>query len=64
MSVTLDDLCDAVGLTAPARRFLRGAARGQALLDVGGLLVPVDIQASAEEHQQITTDPRERVGAA
>lgn len=57
----LDDLCDAVGLSIPARRFLRGAARGQALLDVSGMLVPVDIQASQTEHAMITTDPRERV---
>lgn len=57
----LDRLSDAVGLSTPARRFLRGAARGQALLDVGGMLVPVDIQATPEEHQAITTDPRERV---
>jgi len=55
----LDDLCDAVGLSTPARRFLRGAGRGQALLDVGGLLVPVDIQASPAEHLAVTTDPRE-----
>jgi hypothetical protein len=55
----LADLCDAVGLPGPARRFLRSAARGQALLDVGGLLVPVDIQASEAEHRLITTDPRE-----
>lgn len=58
----LDELCNAVGLPAPARRFLRSASRGQALLDVGGLLVPVDIQASPSEHGSITTDPRERHG--
>ena len=56
----LGDLCDAVGLPAPARRFLRSAPRGQALLDVGGMLVPVDIQASPRDHLEITTDPRER----
>lgn len=55
----LDELSDAVGLSTPARRFLRGAARGQALLDCGGLLVPIDIQASPGEHLQISTDPRE-----
>lgn len=55
----LESLCNAVGLPTPARRFLRGAARGQALLDVGGMLVPVDIQATPEEHRLITTDPRE-----
>ncbi len=56
----LDALCDAVGLPGPGRKFLRGAARGQALLDVGGLLVPVDIQASPLEHALISTDPREK----
>lgn len=56
----LDALCEAVGLPTPGRKFLRGAARGQALLDVGGLLVPVDIQASPAEHSLITTDPREK----
>lgn len=56
----LEKLCDAVGLSAPARRFLRAAARGQALLDVGGMLVPVDIQATTLEHEEISTDPRER----
>jgi len=57
----LDKLCNAVGLPAPARRFLRSAARGQALLDCGGLLIPTDIQASPDEHRAITTDPREKV---
>ncbi|GAC1645639.1 MAG: hypothetical protein NVS4B6_19220 [Mycobacterium sp.] len=55
----LDKLSDAVGLSTQARRFLRGAARGQALLDVGGMIVPVDIQATKAEHQAISTDPRE-----
>jgi hypothetical protein len=57
----LDKLCNAVGLPGPARRFLRSAARGQALLDCGGLLIPTDIQATPEEHRAITTDPREKV---
>jgi hypothetical protein len=56
----LDALCEAVGLPGPGRKFLRGAARGQALLDVGGLLVPMDIQASPSEHSAISTDPREK----
>lgn len=56
----LDDLSDAIGLPVPARRFLRSAARGQALLDCGGLLIPTDIQATPLEHEAITTDPRER----
>lgn len=55
----LESLCNAVGLSVPARRFLRGAARGQALIDVGGMLIPVDVQASPAEHAEITTDPRE-----
>lgn len=54
----LEALCDAVGLPAPGRKFLRGASRGQALLDVGGVLVPMDV-ATPSYHQQITTDPRE-----
>jgi hypothetical protein len=67
----LDALCEAVGLTVPpgfpmhpAKKFLRGAARGQALLDVGGLLVPMDIQASPLEHALISTDPREKRAVA
>ncbi len=56
----LDDLAEAVGLPVPSRRFLRGAGRGQALLDCGGMLVPLDIQATPDEHREITTDPREK----
>jgi hypothetical protein len=55
-----DLLAETVRLSTDARRFLRSAARGQALLDVSGMIVPVDVQASAEEHEVITTDPRER----
>jgi type IV secretory pathway VirB4 component len=55
-----DLLADKVRLSSEARRFLRSAARGQALLDVSGMVVPVDIQASKEDHELITTDPRER----
>ncbi len=55
-----DLLAEKVRLSDEARRFLRSAARGQALLDVSGMVVPVDIQASREENAQITTDPRER----
>jgi len=47
-------------LSGEAWQFLRGAARGQALLDVDDMLVPVDIQASKEENRLITTDPREK----
>lgn len=53
-------LAERMNLSGEARQFLRGAARGEALLDVGGMLVPVNIQASADEHRLITTDPRER----
>lgn len=58
-----DLLADKMHLSDGARRFLRGATRGQALLDVGGLLVPVDIQASPSEHLLISTDPREKRAA-
>ena len=50
-------------LSDDARQFLSGAARGQALLDVRRMLVPVNIQANREEHREITTDPRERLAA-
>jgi len=54
-----DLLADKVRLGDEARRFLRSASRGQALLDVSGMVVPVDIQATEAEHLKITTDPRE-----
>jgi hypothetical protein len=54
-----DLLAEKVRLSDEARRFLRSAARGQALLDVSGMVVPVDIQAAESEHLLITTDPRE-----
>lgn len=50
-------------LSDDARQFLSGAARGQALLDVRRMLVPVNIQATKLEHALITTDPRERMAA-
>ena len=52
-------LAAAAKLSTEARRFLRGAARGQALLDVNGMLVAVDIQATPAEYQVVNTDPRE-----
>lgn len=58
-----DLLAETVRLSTDARRFLRSAARGQALLDVSGMIVPVDIQASPSDHVLITTDPREKVAA-
>jgi hypothetical protein len=54
-----DLLAEKVRLSDDARRFLRSASRGQALLDVSGMVVPVDIQAAKAEHELITTDPRE-----
>jgi hypothetical protein len=57
----LDALCEAVGLPMPGRKFLRGAARGQALLDVGGLLVPVDIQASPRRFRPIRGRSSKRI---
>jgi hypothetical protein len=60
----LASIADAVGLSKTARRYVRSAARGQALLSVNDLLVPVDIQATMREHQLISTDPRERHAAA
>jgi hypothetical protein len=52
---------EAVGLTTPQRRFLRTATRGEALLDVGGMIVPLSVQATPAEHRAFTTDPRERL---
>lgn len=60
----LDKLAAATGMSTPARRFLRTADRGQALFDLKGMVVPVDIQASPLEHAAITTDPRERARMA
>lgn len=55
----LEGLCKAAHLSDPARRVLRSAARGQALIQCGKMLVLVDIQATPEEHRLVTTDPRE-----
>lgn len=55
----LEGLCKAANLSEAARRVLRSAARGQALIQCGKLLVLVDVQATPEEHSVITTDPRE-----
>lgn len=55
-----DLLADKMRISPLARQFLRSAGRGQALLDVGGMLVAVDIQATPDEHRLISTDPRER----
>jgi type II secretory pathway predicted ATPase ExeA len=55
----LEGLCKAAHLSEPARRLLRGAARGQALFDCGRMVVLVDVQASPREHHLISTDPRE-----
>lgn len=55
----LEGLCKAAHLPEPARRLLRGAVRGQALIQSGKMLVMVDVQATLDEHQFVTTDPRE-----
>lgn len=55
----LEGLCKAAHLSAPARKLLRGAARGQALIQCGKMLVMVDVQATPDEDKLITTDPRE-----
>lgn len=55
----LAGLCKAANLPEPARRVLRSAARGQALIQCGKMLVLVDVQATPSEHARITTDPRE-----
>lgn len=51
-----------LNLSQAARQYLRSAARGQALLDVSGMLIPVDIQATESEHKAVSTDPREKYG--
>lgn len=60
----LEGLCKAAHLSGPARQLLRGAARGQALIHVGRMLVFVDVQADAQEHLLVTTDPRDVWGRA
>jgi hypothetical protein len=59
----LSGLARAARLSGPGRQFLRGAGRGQALLYVNGMLVPVTVQASPEQYRLINTDPRERYAA-
>jgi hypothetical protein len=56
----LSGLAKAARLSAPARQYLRGAMRGQALLYVNGMLVPVSVQSTPEQYELLTTDPRER----
>ncbi len=58
----LGTLVKAANLTAAGRRALRTAARGQAVVQCGKMVVLVDVQASIEEHPLITTDPRELWG--
>jgi hypothetical protein len=55
-------LARTLNLSVAARQYLRAATRGQALLDVSGMLIPVDIQADAYEHGRVSTDPREKHG--
>jgi hypothetical protein len=59
----LSNLARAARLTQPAAQFLRGAARGEALLDLGKMVLPVDVQATPSQYAIISTDPRERVAA-
>jgi len=59
----LGGLAVATKLSQPARQFLRGAGRGQALIYVSGMWVPVNVQATPEEYRLINTDPRERLAA-
>jgi hypothetical protein len=55
----LSNLARAARLTQPAAQFLRGAARGEALLDLGKMVLPVDVQATPAQYELISTDPRE-----
>src|SRR6266487_1057965 len=55
----LSNLARAARLTQPAAQFLRGAARGEALLDLGRMVLPVDVQATPAQYERISTDPRE-----
>jgi hypothetical protein len=55
----LSNLARAARLTQPAAQFLRGAARGEALLDLGKMVLPVDVQATPSQYSVISTDPRE-----
>jgi hypothetical protein len=59
----LSGLTSATKLSAPGRQYLRGAGRGQALLYVNGMLVPVQVQATPEQYDMLNTDPRERLTA-
>jgi len=59
----LSNLARAARLTQPAAQFLRGAARGEALLDLGRMVLPVEVQATPAQYQVISTDPREKVAA-
>lgn len=55
----LEGLCKAAHLPEPARRLLRGASRGQALIHCGKMLVMTEVQATPDEDRVITTDPRD-----
>lgn len=52
-------LAKAAKLSTDARRFLRTAARGQALFDINGMVLPVDIQTDPVIYTLVNTDPRE-----
>jgi hypothetical protein len=55
----LAGLAKAANLSHAARVLLRTAARGQALIQCGKMIVLVDVQSASWEHALITTDPRE-----
>lgn len=55
----LGGLAKAARLSDAGRQYLRGAGRGQALLYVNGMLIPLDVQATHSQYHLINTDPRE-----
>jgi len=55
----LGGLAEAMRLSDAGRQYLRGAGRGQALLYVNGMLIPLDVQATRSQYDLINTDPRE-----
>lgn len=55
-----EQLAEKMHLSAVARRLLRSMVRGQAIFDVAGMQMLVDIQANPDEHARYGTDPRER----
>jgi hypothetical protein len=58
----LKNLASAANLSQAGRVTLRTAARGQALIQCRKMIVLVDVQATPQEHELISTDPRELWG--